>query len=279
MAGRSYAHIRLERDGAVTRLVLDRPERRNALTHDMMLELEDAFGRVRDDPACRILVLRGAGGHFCAGGDLDAMADMPPLPEAGAGDPLVPAYRQFGDALLALDALPQATIAVVEGSAVGGGFGMACCSDVVILHDSAKFGLPEPKVGFIPSQVIPFVVRRLGEGPTRELAVTGRIVDAAEARRLGIGRHLCRTAAEIDATLQGLLDDVLKMEPRALATAKRLVLACATEDDRAVLDDASESLVGLLRRAEAAEGIKAFKAKALPGWARSSLSKRRAEET
>jgi len=107
----------------------------------------------------------------------------------------------------------------------------------------------------------------------------GRIVDAAEARRLGIGRHLCRTAAEIDATLQGLLDDVLKMEPRALAAAKRLVLACAREDDRAVLDDASESLVGLLRRAEAAEGIKAFKAKALPGWARSSPSKRRAEET
>ena len=73
-----YANIRLERDGAVTRLVLNRPERRNALTHAMMLELEDAFATVRDDRSCRVLVLRGAGGHFCAGGDLDAMADMPP---------------------------------------------------------------------------------------------------------------------------------------------------------------------------------------------------------
>lgn len=262
----------------MARLLLNRPERRNALTHDMMLELEDAFGRVRDDADCRVLVLRGAGGHFCAGGDLDAMAVLPPLPGNGAGDPLIPAYRQFGNALLALDALPQATIAVVEGSAVGGGFGMACCSDVVVLHDSARFGLPEPKVGFIPSQVIPFVVRRLGEGPVRDLAVTGRVIDAAEAHRLGIGRYLCHSEAALDATLQGLVGDVLKMEPRALATAKRLVLACATEDDRAVLDDASKSLVGLLRQPEAAEGIKAFKAKSLPGWARGRAPGRNAEE-
>ena len=95
-----YAHILLAREGAIARLTLNRPERRNALTHAMMLELEDAFGRVRDDPACRVLVLRGAGGHFCAGGDLDAMADMPPKPAQGARDPLVQAYRQFGDALL-----------------------------------------------------------------------------------------------------------------------------------------------------------------------------------
>ncbi|WP_296336816.1 enoyl-CoA hydratase/isomerase family protein [Reyranella sp.] len=266
MIGRVYTTIDLSRDGAVAHLRLNRPERRNALTHDMMLELEDAFARVRDDATCRVLVLRGTGGHFCAGGDLDAMADMPPTPGKGAKDPLVPAYRQFGDALLALDALPQATIAVVEGSAVGGGFGMACCSDVVILHDSARFGLPEPKVGFIPSQVIPFVVRRLGEGPVRDLAVTGRVIDATEAHRLGIGRYLCCSAAEIDATLGALLDDIQKMEPQALATAKRLVLASATGDDRAVLDDAAESLVGLLRRPEAAEGIRAFKAKTLPGW-------------
>lgn len=264
----AYANIKLERDGPVARLVLNRPDRRNALTHAMMLELEDCFATLRDDPGCRAVVLRGAGGHFCAGGDLDAMADMPPLPGDGAADPLVPAYRQFGNALLALNNLPQATIAVVEGSAVGGGFGMACCSDVVILHDSARFGVPEPKVGFIPSQIIPFVVRRVGEGAARDLAVTGRVIDAAEAHRLGIGRHLCASTAEINRTLKSVLDDVLKLEPQALATVKRLVLACATEDDRAVLDDAAGSLVGLLRRPQAAEGIRHFMAKTLPPWAR-----------
>lgn len=263
-----YAFLQLQRRGAVAWLTFNRPERRNALTHGMMLELEDAFGRVRDDAGCRVLVLRGAGGHFCAGGDLDAMADMPPKPENGEADPLLPAYRQFGNALLALDALPQATISVVEGSAVGGGFGMACCSDVVVLHQSAHFGVPEPKVGFIPSQIIPFLVRRLGEGAMRDLAVTGRVIDAAEAHRLGVGRYLCRTTEEIDATVQQLLDDILKMEPAALAAAKRLVLSCARQDDRAVLDAAAESLVGLLRRPQAAEGIRAFKAKASPSWSK-----------
>src|SRR5260370_38719304 len=98
-----YANIRLERDGAVTRLVLSRPERRNALTHGMMLELEDAFARLREDQSCRVLVLRGAGGHFCAGGDLDAMADIPSRPDNVARDPLVPFYTNCACARMALD--------------------------------------------------------------------------------------------------------------------------------------------------------------------------------
>jgi enoyl-CoA hydratase/carnithine racemase len=139
---------------------------------------------------------------------------------------------------------------------------------VVILHDSARFGMPEPKVGFIPSQIIPFVVRRVGEGPARDLAVTGRLIDAVEAHRLGIGGHLCANTAEINRTLKAVLDDVLRLEPQALATAKRLALGCATEDDRAVLDDAAKSLVGLLRRPQASEGIRHFMAKTIPPWAK-----------
>jgi isohexenylglutaconyl-CoA hydratase len=261
-----YANIRLERDGAVARLILNRPERRNALTHAMMLELEDVFTKLRDDAGCRVLVLRGAGGHFSAGGDLDAMADMPAKPGNGTVDPLLPAYRQFGDALVALNTLPQATIAIVEGSAVGGGFGMACCSDIVILHESAAFGMPEPKVGFIPSQIIPFVVRRIGEGAARDLAVSGRVIDAAEAYRLGVGRHLCANTAEINRTMKAVIDDVLRLEPAARATVKRLVLDCAIQEDRAVLDSAAQSLVGLLRRPQAKEGIDAFMAKTAPSW-------------
>src|SRR5262249_61350859 len=92
----AYANIKLEHEGALARLTLNRPERRNALTHAMMLELEDAFSKVRGDEGCRVLVLRGAGGHFSAGGDLAAMAEMPPQPTNGAADPLVGPYRQVG---------------------------------------------------------------------------------------------------------------------------------------------------------------------------------------
>jgi enoyl-CoA hydratase/carnithine racemase len=145
---------------------------------------------------------------------------------------------------------------------------MACCSDVVILHETAGFGMPEPKVGFIPSQIIPFVVRRVGEGAARDLAVTGRVIDAREAHRLGIGRHFCANTAEINRTLKAVLDDVLRLEPEAVAAVKRLVQSCATSDDRAVLDAAAESLVGLLRRPQAAEGIRHFMAKTRPPWAK-----------
>jgi len=263
-----YANIKLTPDGAVARLTLNRPERRNALTQAMMLELEHAFKRVAADRDCRVLVLRGAGGHFSAGGDLAAMARMPPRPDGDEADPMLGAYRQFGEALVALNTVPQPVIAVIEGSAVGGGFGMACCSDVVILHESARFGLPEPKVGFIPSQILPFIVRRIGEGATRDLAVTARVIDAHEAHRLGVGRHLCATADDLDRTLKAAIDDVLKLEPQALAAVKRLVLSTATADDGAVLDAAADSLVGLLRRPEASEGIKAFMDKTTPSWAK-----------
>src|SRR5260370_622106 len=226
-----YANITLSREGAVARLMLNRPDRRNALTHQMMLELEDAFGRVRDDQSCRVLVLRGAGGNFCAGGDLDAMAEMPPKPTNGAIDPMLPAYRQFGEALAALNHLPQATAAIGEASAAGGGFGRACCSDVVILHESARFGVPEPKWGFIPSQILPSLVRRTGGGAARDLAVTGRVIDAAEAHRLGVGRHFCANTADLNRTLKAVLGDILKLEPQALATVKRCDLSSATADD------------------------------------------------
>lgn len=261
-----YANITLTHADAVAWLTLNRPERRNALTQAMMLELEDAFKRVANDSACRVLVLRGAGGHFSAGGDLAVMVEMPPKPANGAADPMIASYRQFGDALMALNNVPQPTIAVVEGSAVGGGFGMACCSDVVILHESARFGLPEPKAGFIPSQILPFIVRRIGEGATRDLAVTARVIDAAEAYRLGVGRHLCATTAHLDRTLDAVIDDILKLEPQAVAAVKRLVLSTAASDDGSVLDDAAHSLVGLLRRPQASEGIEAFMRKTAPSW-------------
>ena len=261
-----FKFIALRRAGIAWHLTFNRPDRRNALNHPMMVEIGQAVDMVAVDKNCRALVLRGAGGAFCAGGDLAAMADMPAKPKKGP-DPLVRSYRQFGDALLKLNNLPQAVVAVVEGPAVGGGFGMACCSDVVILHASAKFGIPEPRSGFIPSQIIPFLVRRLGEGAVRHLAVTGTIMDAPAAERLGLGHFLCATAKELDAALAGVLANIGKMEPDAMATSKRLAMMCARAGDVAVMDRAGEELVRLLRRKQAKAGMQAFLTKKAPPWA------------
>jgi len=263
-----YRYIVLRREGFAAHLVFNRPERRNALNHAMMAEIGDAVGRVGADRKVRALVLRGTGGSYCAGGDLGAMSDLPPKPRNGP-DPLLANYRLFGKVLAKLNRLPQAVISIVEGPAVGGGFGMVCCSDVVILHRSAKFGIPEPRSGFIPSQVLPFLVRRLGEGAIRYLAVGGSIMSAAQARQLGLGQYLCAGAASLERALKAVLRDVGRMEPDALATAKRLTLMCATDSDEAVMDRASVELVRLLRRPEAMAGMRAFLLKKPPPWAKS----------
>jgi isohexenylglutaconyl-CoA hydratase len=262
----AYENIRLRRDGWVAHLTFARAARRNALTHAMMREIGDAVARVGGDASLRALVLRGEGGFYCAGGDLGAMAQMPPVAQDGP-DPLIASYRYFGDVLAELNRLPQAVISIVEGPAVGGGLGMVCCSDVVIMHRSARFGIPEPRVGFIPSQIIPFLVRRAGEGMVRQLAVTGVTIDAEAARACGIGRIVARDEAEIDRHLAEILADVQRMEPHALAAVKGLVLNCATDEDGKVMDDAARDLVGLLRRPAAREGMAAFMAKRLPPWA------------
>jgi isohexenylglutaconyl-CoA hydratase len=259
----AYRFIAFRREGIVAHLTFQRPERRNALNHDMMREIGDAVERVGADRKARALVLRGAGGAFCAGGDLGAMAKMPPVAAKGP-DPLVAPYRYFGEVLERLNRLPQAVIAVVEGPAVGGGLGLACCSDVVILHKSAKLGIPEPRSGFIPSQILPFLVRRIGESAARYLAVTGTVIGARDALEIGLGQFV---STAVDKKLQQILKAIARMEPDALATVKRLVLDCAMQSDRAVMDAASVELVRLLRKPQARAGMEAFLKKKPPPWA------------
>ncbi len=262
-----YETLRVRREGWRLDVTFDRPADRNALTHGMMREIGAVVARARVDPGLRAVVLRGAGGNFCAGGDLNAIREMPPPPGTGEADPLYAAYRQFGAVLEDLNALPQAVVAVVEGAAVGGGFGMACCADVVIAGADAVFALPEPRVGFIPSQLIPFAVRRIGDGQARRLAVTGARIGAAEARAIGLAHHVCDDRAAVEARLASTLDEVRRCEPSAVAAVKRLVLSVAERPRAAVCDDAGHSLVRLLRDPATRAGIEAFLARRDPPWA------------
>ena len=115
-----------------------------------------------------------------------------------------------------------AVMAVVQGTCVGGGFGMAACADVVIADDSARFGLPEPRHGFIPSQILPFLVRRLGEAPVRRIAVTAAVIDASEAQRLGYVLDVV-PSEELFATAMSLAQQIAVGSPRSLREIKSLV--------------------------------------------------------
>src|SRR5690606_32924520 len=136
---------------------------------------------IHDDRTVRAVVLRGAEGHFCAGGDIKDMANARASVGKTEADPFFTLNREFGRLITAVNQAPQTVIVVAEGAVLGGGFGLACVSDVAIAAASAKFGLPETGLGVIPAQIAPFVVTRIGLTQARRLALLGARFDGAEA--------------------------------------------------------------------------------------------------
>ena len=261
----------LRRDGWQLHVTLNRPESRNAMSFAMVRELTDVFIAAASDRTLRAIILRGAGGNFCAGGDIkDMAAARSAEPGPDGRDPMALGNRSFGTMLQAAEAAPQAVVAVIEGAAMGGGFGLCCVSDVAIAHAAAKFRLPETGLGVPPAQIAPFIVRRVGLTQARRLAVTGGALDAAQALALGLVHHVTQETASIDDDLARTLADIARCAPEAVATTKRLVLAAAAAHGDALgelLDRASEDFARAARGPESVEGMTAFLQKRSPSWA------------
>jgi isohexenylglutaconyl-CoA hydratase len=260
----------LRRDGWRLHVTLNRPEVKNAMSFAMVRELTDVFTVIADDRSLRAVVLRGAGGNFCAGGDIkDMAAARGAEPGPDGKDPIAVGNRSFGAMLMRVEAAPQAVIAVLEGAVMGGGFGLCCVSDVAIADDAARFRLPETGLGVPPAQIAPFIVRRVGLTQARRLAVTGGSLDAAQALGLGLVHHLS-PGSGLDDQVAQVLADIARCGPEAVAVTKRLVLAAAGAHAgtlEAVLDDAAGDFARAARGPESVEGMTAFLQKRRPSWA------------
>lgn len=260
-------HIRLDREGPVLRLWLNRPEQRNALSADMVREIQATFDAIRDDRRVRVVVIRGAGGTFCAGGDIKNMqlAGVPPVP--GADDELKAGNRRYGAMLLTIDEARQAVIAVVEGAAMGGGIGFASVADITLALDSAEFAMTEVMLGIVPAAISPFVVRRIGLTAARRLAVSGAKLSARKARDVGFVHEVAGDPAALDALLATQINQILKCAPDAVAETKRLMLRAATAVPMTeLLDRAADSFAAAVRSPEGREGTAAFVEKRKPNW-------------
>ena len=251
--------------GSVETWTLNDPASRNALSEAMVDGLIAACERAAADPDLRGVVLRGAGGHFRAGGSLGGFAKTIGQPlAAGDADPLVPLNRRFGALLQALCALPQWFIVAEEGAAMGGGFGLVCCADQVLAHAGAQFATPEVTLGIVPAQIAPFVVRRLGSSAARRCLLTGERWDAIAAQRLGLVDEV--VAADMEAAVQTAIARHSAAAPQAVAATKRLLLAQADTPLPALLDEAAIAFAQALRGPEAAQGLAAFAARKAPPW-------------
>lgn len=251
--------------GCVETWTLNDPQSRNALSEAMVDALFAACERAQADTDLRGVVLRGAGGHFCAGGSLGGFAKTIGQPlAAGEADPLVPMNRQFGALLQALCALPQWLVVAVEGAAMGGGIGLVCCADRVLAHAGAQFGMPEVTLGIVPAQIAPFVVRRMGAAPARRYLLTGERLGASEAQRAGLVDEVI--AGDMDAAVQTAIATHAAAAPQAVAATKRLLLAAPETPLPALLDDAAVAFAQALRGTETPQGLAAFSARRAPPW-------------
>ena len=255
--------LMLNLDAGVLHVTLNRPDSRNAMSLAMVGELRAVLESVRHDTSVRAIVLRGAGGHFCAGGDIKDMAGA----RAAGGDAYRQLNRAFGSLLEEAQHAPQVLIAVLEGAVLGGGFGLACVSDIALCQQDAKFGLPETTLGILPAQIAPFVVKRIGLTHTRRLALTAARFNGSEAERLGLVHFSEVDSEHLDTRLQQVLSQVRQCAPQANAQTKALLLAAENEALGPLLDRAAEQFAAAVTGAEGIEGTMAFMQKRAPKWA------------
>jgi isohexenylglutaconyl-CoA hydratase len=261
------SHVRLDRHGPVLHLWLDRPELRNAVSPQMVREILATFAAIADDRSVRIVVLRGAGGTFCAGADIKSMSAVHAAPPPGAVDELKEGNRRFGAMLEAVNAAPQVVIAAIEGFAMGGGFGLACVADLTIATADARFAMSEVMIGVVAAAISPFVVQRIGLTAARRLAVTGVRLTGSEAVAIGIAHQAVGAAAALELAVRDACNQVLKCAPGAVAASKRLMLRAAGPNSiPELLDDAAECFASAVRGAEGREGTQSFVEKRKPSW-------------
>ena len=240
--------IRVESDGPLARITLARPEKRNALDHEMVHELLQAFTSCAQHTETHAVLLTADGVDFCSGADLTALAGMlDATPEEHYAD-----AEALGRVFIAMREMPKPVIAAVRGRALAGGAGLATAADVVIAHEEAHFGYPEVLVGFVPAMVMTMLRRSVGEKRAYDLVASGRRISAAEALDMGLvtrviggddfdaaAERIAREMAESSASAQGLIKtlfyqlDGLDFRDGVLAGARTNVAARSTPDFRA----------------------------------------------
>lgn len=256
--------IRVTAEADVHRVTLDRPERRNAMNAHMVDDLIAALDHAEAANA-RLIVLRGAGDHFCAGGDVADMATA--RNDAGKGEPdaIASLSARFGDLALRWSRTEVPVLCVVHGAVMGGGFGLACTADLVLASNTTVFRLPETSLGLVPAQIAPFLLERLGYSEAKRLALTGSRVDAATALGLGLVHRVVEPDT-LEDEVHAATRRILRGAPSANRATKALLHRLHAGIQSADIHHAATVFARAARSTEASEGMAAFLSKEDPSW-------------
>src|SRR5213082_2269301 len=209
-------NIRMTLDGAIGRITLARPEKKNALDRVTADELAEALFALSEAPV-RVVAIDGEGGDFCAGADLAALEAMLDAPRQAHIDDA----KALGHVFHTIRRMEKPVVAIVRGRAFAGGAGLATASDIVLAHADARFAYPEVTIGFVPAMVMTMLRRSVGEKIAFDLVSSGRVVTADEAKSIGLVSRVF-PAPEFDQRSRGVLDQLADAPPSALASTKTL---------------------------------------------------------
>lgn len=251
----------IEHDGPLLRITLNRPDVRNAIDEDVIRALTSAAASAAEDRSIRALVLAGKGKAFCSGADIGWMAKA----IAYSRQENLSDAEDMARLMERLDTLPMPVIGRIQGSALGGGVGLAAICDIVVSADDAVFGLSEVKLGILPAVVGPYVLRKIGISAARELFLTGARFDALRAREIGLV-HEVVPADALDAAVARRVADVLAASPAGIARAKALIRAIAGADPGDVIGVTTNAIATQRVSDEGQEGLRAFLEKRKPSW-------------
>jgi methylglutaconyl-CoA hydratase len=256
----SYKTIQLAYDGGVAALTLNRPEKRNAISFDLIDDLLRALEEVSKSDAI-VLILTGAGKAFCSGLDLDNLkALLGRTPEQNLQD-----SRTMVQLFRSLYEFPKVTIAAVNGTAIAGGTGLALLCDFTLAVPEAKFGYTEVRIGFVPAIVSTFLLRQVGEKQARDLLLTGRLFDAAEAVRLGLVSEIV-PRENLMPRARALAAALMENSPASLRATKQLLTGHARPGLDAQIESAVRENAAIRTTADFREGISSFLEKRKPVW-------------
>lgn len=254
------AELEYRASGGIARLTINRPERRNALSSDVLTGLRDACATARVDDGVRVVVLTGAGDTaFCAGADLGTMVGDSGAIAAHDGRGV------FADVLRDLWALGKPTIARVRGYALAGGFGLAMACDLVVAADDAQFGTPEINVGLWPYMITVPLLRVMPARLALDLMMTGRRIDAHEAARLGLVSRVT-PVDELDRTVDRLAEELAAKSPIAMRLGRSSFFRALEMHADEALDYLQSQLTVTSLSDDTAEGVQAFVEKREPRW-------------
>lgn len=205
-------------DGGVATLLMNRPEKRNALNGRLVTGLSDALGRAEADDSVRVVLLRGAGRDFCSGADL---AELERIAGMGPEESLSDAAR-MGDLFISMRRLSKPVVSAVQGRALAGGCGLATAADLVIAREDAEFGYPEVHLGFVPAMVMAILRRKVTESRAFELVAKGERIGAAQAASVGLVNLVLPTEG-FEAGVEEYVASLAARPPSALSLSKRLL--------------------------------------------------------